>query len=531
MATDGMHRKQRAWLYDAAALSAIGIGILCQLWRFLENRNLRYDEARLALNVIERGFAALTRPLSYEQAAPVGFLWVQRTLLLCLGNSEQSLRLLPLLCSMVAPLVFWRFTRGFSARSAAALATSWFALHPHILSYATEVKHYALDVLATVGLLAFGAWLTRTRLTPSRLALLALLGAACIWFSHPTVLVLAGIAVALVGRVLQPEPGTNALVRSGRRSLLIGLGLVILFWTASFLTEYLVILRHTIDQEWTRDYWQQWFAPFPPSRIEHLAWYFGALEEILISCRTPTHLGLLLLPAFLLGAVHSVRARPLVAAMLLVPTLAALTASTIGLYGFHERLVLFLQPATVILTATGVWRLLKTLSLRFPVAAEVTWWTVLLSTAVPMVIILLTYPVQWNRMDVTPQMHRFASNVECDDALYVARSVLYPFRYYAPRCTTRLGLSIDRCCATIEGVYEGQSLEGYEAELDQLLAVRPDIRRVWFLTSRVYWRSRVDLCPALDNWLRCKDTNVVRFDGFGVALYRFSIPPARATGK
>src|SRR5262245_53757437 len=55
-------------------------------------RPLWVDEEMLLLNVRERGFLELTGPLWLDQSAPLGWLWLQRLLLLTLGASEPALR-------------------------------------------------------------------------------------------------------------------------------------------------------------------------------------------------------------------------------------------------------------------------------------------------------------------------------------------------------------------------------------------------------------------------------------------------------
>jgi asparagine N-glycosylation enzyme membrane subunit Stt3 len=70
----------------------------------------------LALNIVNRGFADLFKPLEYDQGAPIGFLLVEKIFNLFLGRNEYALRLFPLILGLLSLWLFYlllkRFTRG-----------------------------------------------------------------------------------------------------------------------------------------------------------------------------------------------------------------------------------------------------------------------------------------------------------------------------------------------------------------------------------------------------------------------------------
>ncbi|HEX7024072.1 MAG TPA: hypothetical protein VF187_04560, partial [Gemmatimonadales bacterium] len=66
----------------AVTLTLAGIlvlGAVLRIVEFLHNRSFWVDEAMLALSIGTRSFAELVRPLSYDQTAPVLFLWLVKT--------------------------------------------------------------------------------------------------------------------------------------------------------------------------------------------------------------------------------------------------------------------------------------------------------------------------------------------------------------------------------------------------------------------------------------------------------------------
>jgi len=74
----------------------IVFGILVRLRQYLFDRSLWLDESFLALNIIHRSAAGLLKPLDYNQAAPLGFLLLQKAAARYLGSGELVLRLRPI---------------------------------------------------------------------------------------------------------------------------------------------------------------------------------------------------------------------------------------------------------------------------------------------------------------------------------------------------------------------------------------------------------------------------------------------------
>lgn len=87
-------------------LVILGIGL--RYWHFRENYSLNHDDICLALNVIGRNSRELMRTLDFDQAAPLGFLWLERVAVRLIGPGERALRLVPLVCGSVSIVMFAR---------------------------------------------------------------------------------------------------------------------------------------------------------------------------------------------------------------------------------------------------------------------------------------------------------------------------------------------------------------------------------------------------------------------------------------
>ena len=61
-----------------AALVVVAVGIALRLWQYLADASLWVDEAALARNIVDRSPAGLLAPLDYGQAAPWGFLLIEK---------------------------------------------------------------------------------------------------------------------------------------------------------------------------------------------------------------------------------------------------------------------------------------------------------------------------------------------------------------------------------------------------------------------------------------------------------------------
>jgi len=127
-----------------------GWGVAVRFVQYLSNRSLWGDEASISLNIVSRTYQELLEPLSYNQAAPPGFLTVEKLAVQVFGNSEYSLRLFPLLASAIALLAFYRLATHYTSQITAPIAIAFFACLPYLVYYATEVKQYSSDVAIAI---------------------------------------------------------------------------------------------------------------------------------------------------------------------------------------------------------------------------------------------------------------------------------------------------------------------------------------------------------------------------------------------
>jgi hypothetical protein len=321
---------------SAVAWAVVAAGLVLRVVRFADNRPLWLDEAMLSLNIIERGFLGLLRPLDYLQAAPPAFLLLEKLAVVAFGPTEYALRLVPLLAAIAALIVFRQLSARVLPGLAGLVALGLFAVAEPLVYWSAEAKQYSVDVLAAVVLLHIASEpLLTGRLTARRASVLAAVGALAVFFSYASVFALSGIGAALILAPLlsRRRPSATAIAVSA-------------FWILGFAAVFLFITATAADirgalslGEWNsgtlrvpRDAWRAFSHPAPFSR---------------------TTTGLAVLMASL-GALSLARHRLPLLVALAGTFVAVAVAAQAQLYPFVGRFVLFLVPLVLLLVGAGI---------------------------------------------------------------------------------------------------------------------------------------------------------------------------------
>jgi hypothetical protein len=479
------------------------IGGLLRLRQYLAGRSLWADEAMLALNIVNRNFGELLKPLDYDQGAPIGFLLVEKLFNSILGKNELALRLFPLLVGLLALWLFYSLLKRTTRGIGLILALALFVFNPRLVYYSSEVKQYIVDVAVTLALLLIAAPCFRTSARRKDFLWLTFAGLFALWFSHPAVFVLAGIGFALAITSIHQRDISSL-------RLTIGMGVI---WLLNIGVLYWLVLKDLSQNTYMREYWQSAFVPLPP--WSDPGWFLRNINETI---STQFGLPYAITPVFILlfiGWFVLFRSKQEYAITFACVSLMVAIASAFQFYPAMERMILFLIPLGLLLLGKAVESLYRSLR-EIPFLGAVA--AVLLAGYLVYGPLMTSYqafrsPKYFEH--IRPSMEVLRETWKSGDALYVSQGGLAAFRFYA----SFYGL---------DGIpYEFGQREDYKdppgilRELDALQGRS----RVWILLSHVYENGDFNEKDFLLNYLNQvgEKKREFRMPGTSVFLYLYDL--------
>lgn len=320
---------------------AIGIPILLCLVVFMQNRSLFLDSLNLARNIGERSYVGFLSPLSYEQSAPVLFLWLSKLLSSLLGVCQYCLRLLPLSAALGSLFFVRNVSKIFMRPLLGTIFIFWLGTHELFIRYATEYKQYMVDMFVTL-LLIHLALRFRTY-TKKNFLIVSGIGALAIWLSMPSIFVLAGIVIFIF---LEN--------RTQRASLLPIVGMALLF-ALSFAIQYYYILVPAIESTHMQNFHHSFFLDGRFWNMDALAHDFGLVESMIrmIVGKSAVAIGGMIL-LLLLGVYTALKQKKKEMILIVFPIVAAFGASYLSKYSILQRLMLFAMPLYMLWALVGL---------------------------------------------------------------------------------------------------------------------------------------------------------------------------------
>ncbi len=319
-------------IYFWALAVVFVLAIFLRLDLYIFNRSFWFDEAALAINVLDKSFFDLFKELSYYQSAPPMFLLETKMLVSIFSIFEYTFRAIPFLVSILILPIFYIFTKYFLySRCTRLLAIFLFAINTNLIFYSTEFKPYALDVFAAIALplLIF-------RLKLKAPFFLGFIFALFTWYSYASGVMVFAYTIFLFVFV--------AKHRKYLRNFLCFL--FIQFLNILIFAMHLGAIENTrafMSKIWAHGYILRNFSNFFDLFFENIYYIFQPLK--LPFGVQAFIFGLICL----FGAVFIFKLNRTKFYLLTLPYFILLLLSYFGLYPYQDRLVLFLTPMFLVL--------------------------------------------------------------------------------------------------------------------------------------------------------------------------------------
>ena len=455
---------------DYLAWCLIFMGFLVRLVQYLSNRSLWSDEVNLALNIIDRSYLELTQTLDYNQAAPLGFLWLEKLATQILGNSEYALRLLPFVAGIISLDVFYRLSRLYSSSLGGVIAIALFACGRYTIYFATELKPYSSDVAIALILFWLLSKLHHRMLGVREIIGLAAVGSLALWLSYPSVFMLTG---------LEAWNLFTASSKDWYRIIVNRIGIYVT-WIINFGVFYFVTIADTLTNE---ELTSSWSSRYPDS-FGDLLWLFDTLGRFFYRpmgfSGIADGIGIF---AFIVGCVAWYRRERRIFLALIAPFAVTMVAAYLHQYPFRDRLVLFLVPLGMLIVAEGIALLLTQLK-KIDLVNSYRYWLFgllgifcLCALSVPAIFRtsnFIIYPEV--KHEVRPVVEYVASKYQPEDKIYIYAGAVQAFAYY-------VDLKDYSDLNYIDGSANFSDKESIESKRSQLATeIEPLVNnRVWFV--------------------------------------------------
>lgn len=401
----------------------IFVGIVLRLVRYLYNPSFWFDESVVAEDIISRSFSDLINPSpDWSSKYPYGFLIITKFATQVFGNSEYALRLFPLIFGIVSLFLFYNIAKYYLSPNAVLIALGLFAIVDPLIYYSSELKPYSSDLTFALLIFILSIYIQSKKLNVPRIVLFVISGAIVIWFSHPSVFVLAGAGLSL------------AVYSFNRKewSRLWGLSTVYAIWALSFIANYLIYIRRLFTNldmsvEENLKFMEKAFMPIPPKSLADFKWYIDLFFGIF---NDPVGLTLAGLGAvtFLIGCILIFSENKEKFLFLISPVIFTLLASALHKYAFVNRLIAFLVPFILFFIAEGAEYIREKISVKSIVSGVI------------FVGLLFSHPMLWavyhakapsSAEEIRPVMSYIKNHWQNGDVLYVHYYAQYAFEYYS----------------------------------------------------------------------------------------------------
>ncbi len=494
-----LRQKIKNFNYSRACWIIIAIGIILRLAQYIYNRSLTEGEAALALNIVHRSYSELLRPLDFTQAAPIGFLFIEKFFFNVMGNNEYALRLFPLISGIFGIFLFFKLTKKFLGKTGSLLALLLFAVGDHLIYFSSEVKQYSSDVLIALVIILTALYVIEKRFSFKSLLCFNIIGAVLLWFSHPALFVLSAAVLVFLLNIL----------RKKQWPLFIRVLFFSIIPAISFIINYHLSLRAISQNPELITGWQRAFLPLIPGSIKQTVLSgYSFLKIFKTPLGIPVYELFLTLCCFIIGAVYMYYKQRNKSLLLLIPLILTIIASSLHRYPFAGRLLLFLVPLMLIPITEGVIFLSRNTARGSILAALVLPFVLTIGPCA-----IASYHLIKPRApeELRPVLKYLRKERKNSDTIYLYYASINAYNYYKEFFNL-----------TGPVIYGNPSRENWSNYLEQIKRLKGR-NRVWFLFSHICTRFGVDEEKLFISYLDILGSQIKVYKAPGASAYLYDL--------
>lgn len=343
--------KEKLKLLSKVVLAFVILAIVfLRLKSFIHANSLMIDEANIARNIAERGFAGFWQTLDYEQYAPPLFMSLVKLSTLIFGLNEYSLRLPTILVSLFNIYLIVKLCRQRSIdlnNWYISIVLVLYGCSYLMLDRSNMVKQYMFDAMFA---LVFALWTLNTNYKQffrlKNIVLWSLFGLFSIWFSMPVVFVLAAVGVYFFYQSIEGKEW---------HIFLLHFSIPVIIWVANFLIYFFLLLKSDAESSYLQDYHGKYFLSYEFWTLDTWIQNWKIIEGLIqayVGASAVAVVWFLLL--FVVGKMYLAKKHHELFILLLLPFAFAAVASLLYYYSFIPRLLLFTMSFIFIVMVIGL---------------------------------------------------------------------------------------------------------------------------------------------------------------------------------
>lgn len=398
-------------------------GVILRVIEFFFNRSLWCDEGLLSINFLHRDFAGLAHPLEEGQVAPLLFLWVEKLMMVIFGNSDLSLRIVPLIISIVCLYLFRKLSIKILGEGLACLFVFFiFSTSLYLLRYTLEVKQYQGDML--VALFFWLQLVSNTRFNKLKQAITLLIaGSIALWFSNVAVVVLFVSGLYIFWSEL--------IATRKIPFLLVG---VFLAWGISFGAYFFLFIKSNPTEAFMLDFWSKQFPPHQIFSKQAVIWVKDAylnIAQSFIPFPVAYNMYVYLFLALLLAGIYSlIRKKRVFAYLVIAPLLLHFILSWLKKYPFVDKFVLYQYPGFFIAAGAGLQLAAGIVRNKVPPALNSALRYILLTPLVLLFVVDLVKRYPFELQEIKKSMAFIKKEIQPGQLVYVYNPCQTVFNFY-----------------------------------------------------------------------------------------------------